>query len=158
MEKYSVMNLYESVYRSLLHHINQIVPDTVFVVEGESYGIDQDDGTGKSPAVTVTLDNMRSSAIELGSNGEEFHVVYTVTARSRIQRDALKYIVYSGIVFQPISIYDDFEDYEPISGAVIRASAQFDEDIYMKDTPNFSSDREKFFWVSTVLTTLRVLS
>ena len=152
------MNLYENVYRSLIHHITQVVPDTVFVVEGESYGIDQDDGTGKSPAVTVTLDSMRSTPLELGSTGEEFNVVYTITARSRIQRDALKYVVYSGLVFSPIRIYDDFSEYIPVSGAVPIYSAQFDEDIYMKDTPNFSSDREKFFWVSSVLATLRVLA
>lgn len=152
------MNLYENVYRSLIHHITQVVPDTVFVVEGESYGIDQDDGTGKSPAVTVTLDSMRSTPLELGSTGEEFNVVYTITARSRIQRDALKYVVYSGLVFSPIRIYDDFNEYVPASGTIPMYSAQFDEDIYMKDTPNFSSDREKFFWVSSVLATLRVLA
>ena len=149
--------MYENVYRSLVYHMTTIVPDTVFVVEGESYGIDLDDGSGKSPAVTVTLDEMHSDAFEMGSMGSTFGVKYTITAKSRVQRDALKQLVYSGLLYHPIYIYDSFDEYVPASGASITYPAQFDENIYITDTPNFSSDREKFFWTSVVLTDLHIL-
>lgn len=147
----------EKVYRSLLYFVGQIVPSGVEVTDGESYGIRLEDPTGKNPAVTVTMPDLRDQPLELGSFGTSHSVIFTISALSRMQRDALKDIVRSGILYNQIPIYSDFTQFIPASGAAIEKYALVGDYFQAKDMPNFSSDREKFFWGAAVFVTVDVL-
>lgn len=148
----------EKIYRSLLYFVEQIVPSGVEVTDGESYGIRLDDPTGKSPAVTVTMPESRDQALELGSFGTAYSVIFTISAVSRMQRDALKSIVHSGILLNQIPVYSNLnQQFVPASGAFIEKYASVGDYFQIRDMPNFSSDREKFFWGAAVFVTLDVL-
>ncbi len=147
----------EKIYRSLLYFIDQIVPSGVEVTDGESYGIRLDDPSGKSPAVTVTMPDYRDQSLELGSFGTSYSVIFTISAVSRMQRDALKDIVRSGILFNQLPIYSNFIQFVPASGATIEKYASVGDYFQIRDMPNFSSDREAFFWGAAVFVTLDVL-
>ena len=140
----------EKLYRSLIYHMSELAPSGVSVVEGESYGVRFEDPTGKNPSVTVTMENIAEQPIELGSFGTNYSVVYTITALSRLQRDALKSIVYSGLLYNPVQVYSAFQQYAPASGAIVERIAESQPPIIIRDMPNFESDRERFFWVSIV--------
>lgn len=147
----------EKIYRSLIHFASGILPSGVIVTDGESYGIRLEDPTGKNPAVTVTLPDVTDSAIELGSFGSSYSAIFTISARSRMQRDALKDIVRSGILYNQIPIYSNFTDFVPASGAQIEQYASVGDYFQAKDMPNFASNREDFFWGAVVFVTLEVL-
>lgn len=147
----------EKIYRSLIYFLDQIVPSGVEVTGGESYGIRLDDPTGKSPAVTVTVPDLREQGLELGSFGTSYSVIFTISALSRMQRDALKDIVRSGILYNQLPIYSNFTQFVPASGAVIEKYASVGDYYKVKDMPDFASDREKFFWNAAVFVTLDVL-
>lgn len=147
----------EKVYRSLIYFASGIAPSGVNVTDGESYGIRLDDPTGKVPAITVTLPDLRDAALELGSLGTHYSVVFTISARSRMQRDALKDIVRSGVLLNQIPIYSDFTQFVPASGATVEKYASVGDYYKATDMPNFSSDREAFFWNAVIFVTLDVL-
>lgn len=147
----------EKLYRSFIYFTTQIVPSGVIVVDGQQYGIRVDDPTGKQPSIALTLGDIGNAALELGSFGTEYPVIFTVNAQSKLQRDALKYIVRSGIYNNTIPIYSDFNQFIPASGAVIEQYAGLGDYFQARDMPNFSSDRERFFWnsvITVVITTL----
>lgn len=147
----------EKVYRSVYHFAEQIVPSGIIIVDGQQYGIRVDDPEGKSPSVAITLGDITDAALELGSFGAEYPIVFTINAKSRIQRDALKDIVRSGIMFNEIPIYSNFTDFVPASGAVVETYAGLGNYFQMRDMPNFDSQREKFFWNAVVVVSLDVL-
>jgi len=148
----------DKVYRSCIYFISQLVPSGVVVVEGESYGVRTDDPTGKQPSIAVQLDDISDSDIELGSFGTRYPLILTIAAKSRLQRDALKSIVYSGLMLQPFAIYSDVTlQNTPASGSVVETYAEIASRIRIRDMPNFDDDREKFFWTSVVFTSLNIL-
>lgn len=140
---------HNSVYQSLLHHARQFVPSGVSVIEGESYGVRQMTPTTARPSVTVTLKDTASADVELGSYALSFGVVYTVAGASRLQRDALKDVVYSGILHAPLTIYRDFTvNNTPVTAA--QCSAQLGDYIKITDIPMFETNREALFWTAVV--------
>jgi hypothetical protein len=147
----------EKIYRSILYFAQQIVPSGVVVVDGQEFGIRVDDPTGKSPSVAVTIGDTGNAALELGSFGTQYPVYFTINAKSRMQRDALKDIVRSGVYQNLIPIYSDFTQFVPTSGAVIEQFAELGDYFQARDMPNFESDRESFFWNAVVAISLDVL-
>jgi hypothetical protein len=141
---------FEKVYRSFIYFATQIIPSGVIVVDGQDYGIRVDDPVGKLPSVAITIGDTGNAALELGSFGTEYPVIFTINAQSRLQRDALKSIVRSGIMQNVIPIYSDFEQFIPASGATIEQYAELGNYFQARDMPNFDSDREKFFWNAVV--------
>lgn len=154
------MSLYpsEKVYRSVLYFTQQIIPSGVVVVDGQEYGIRVDDPTGQSPSVAVVMDAEHDTAIELGSFSTSYPVYFSINAQSRQQRNALKDILRSGVHNNLIPIYSDFTTlFLPASGSAIEQYADLGDYMQARDMPNFSSDREKFFWCAVVTMTLDIL-
>lgn len=147
----------EKMLRSLVYFAAQIIPSGVSVIDGESYGIRLEDPTALPPAVAVSIDVVREAGLELGSIGTHYPAVFTISGKSRQQRDALKDIVRSGLAFNPIPIYSDFSEFQPASGAVIEKYAALGDYFQARDMPSFDSDRERFFWNAVVFVTLDVL-
>lgn len=146
---------YDKVYRSITYFVSQIIPSGVQVVDGESYGIRLDDPVGKSPSIAVTIEQSQDVAIELGSPSIQFNTTLTINAVSRLQRDALKSIVHSGLVNNQIPVYDSFVDFVP--NGVIERYLCVGDYFSIKDMLNFTTNREKFFWVSVVFVDLELL-
>lgn len=142
----------DAIYNSALHHMRTILPSNIFVVDGESYGVRQIDPYVKSPSVTVSLGDISSADVELGSISTSYPIVYTITADSRLQRDSVKDIVYSGLTRTRIVLYDDFVDdtFVPVSGSISTHSSQLGDYINMINIPVNEADRERFFWTSVV--------
>jgi hypothetical protein len=147
----------EKFYRSILYFTRQITPSGIDVTDGQSYGVRMEDPDGKVPSVTVTITNTEDQSLELGSVGTSYFAVFTISAKSRMQRDALKDVVHSGILFNQVPIYSDFNDFVPTSGAIVEKYAAIGDYFQIKDMPNFDSDREKFFWNAVAFVTLDVL-
>lgn len=149
------MYVLDNVYRSLVHFTQTIAPSGVVVSDGASFGIRMDDPTGQSPSIAVTLGDVTETSLELGSQGLSFPAIFTIHAKSRLQRDAIKYIIYSGLVSNQVGIYTAFSGFVPLSSV----AGYFGQDGYIKmsDMPNFDSDREKFFWSAVVYVTLSAL-
>lgn len=146
----------EKVYRSLLYFTTQIVPSGVVVVDGQEYGIRVDDPTVSYPSVAVTMGDISNAQLELGSYATEYPVTFVINAQSRIQRDALKDILRSGIYNNVIPIYSDFNQFIPSGGSLIEQHAELGDYFQARDMPNFDSDREKFFWNSVVTVVISV--
>jgi hypothetical protein len=146
----------EKIYRSLLHFTSQIIPSGVTVVDGQEYGIRVDDPTGKNPSVAVTMGDTSNAALELGSFGTEYPVTFVINAQSRLQRNALKNIVRSGIYNNSIPIYSDFNQSIPTSEAIIEQFAELGDYFQARDMPNFESERERFFWNSVITVVIDV--
>lgn len=147
----------EKFYRSVVYFTAQLVPSGVTVVGGQSYGIRLDDPTGQNTAIAVTVPEVSDKALELGSIGSSYDVLFTINAVSYMQRDAMKDIVRSGLAFSQIPIYSDFSGYVPASGAVVEKYAALGDYFRARDMPDFNTDREKFFWTAVIFTTLDVL-
>lgn len=148
----------EKVYRSLIYHVAQLVPSGILVVEGASYGVNFDDPTGQSPSVAVELNDTRDEDIELGGMGTTYDITITLNAKSRVQRDALKTVLRAGLLQNPMRVYSTFSGTSlvPASGAVTERIGEVGQ-IVMRDMPNFESDRERFFWVSVLVSELTIL-
>ncbi len=147
----------EKVFRSLVYFTTTILPSGVIVVDGQEYGIRLDDPSTQSPSVAIALGDVGNAALELGSFGTEYPVYFYINALSRLQRDAIKNILRSGIYNNSIPIYSDFTNYTLSSGAVIEQYAELGDYFQSRDIPNFSSDKEKYFWNSVITVTLDVL-
>lgn len=147
----------DQLYRSLVHHLRGIMPSGVFVVDGEAYGVRLDDPQGQPPTVTVTIDDIGDFPVELGGLASQVSVIYTIDAQSRLQRDALKSIVYSGLRHTDVPVYSAFDDLTPASGAVVLKNAEFGDEVLARDMPNFSTDRERFFWTAQVFADVHIL-
>lgn len=151
------MYIVDRIYKSLIFHMSQIVPSGVQVVDGESYGVRTESTSNTIPSVAVTLGDVQESPIELGSFGFQYGVNYTITATSRLQRDALKSIIMSGLMYTQIGIYDNFNSFLPASGAVVDRYASAGSQVIMRDMPQMETDRDRFFWVTEVFTSIDVL-
>jgi hypothetical protein len=151
------MYTYDLVYRSLVYHMRTAMPPEVTVVDGESHGVRLDDPTGKPPSVTVTIDGMSSADIELGSIAAAYGLIYTVDAQSRTQRDAIKSLLFTTLTQQSVPVYTAFQEFTPASGAVIQWYGQFTGPVLIKDMPNFSEGRERFFWTALAFTDLTII-
>lgn len=152
------MALIEKVYRSLVTFASGILPSTIPAIEGESYGVRFISPAGINPSVAITLEDILSSDRELGSISTDYHVVFTVNAQSRMQRDALKQVVYSGLMFNAIPIYSAFDGSGlPASGAFISDYAELVDHVLIRDMADFSSDRERFFWTAVIFAKIAVL-
>lgn len=149
----------DSVYKGLLYYISTIVPSGVTVVEGENYGIRLDDPTGKNPSVAVNIDELQDTSLELGSASTAYTCNCTLNAKSRLQRDALKQIIYSGLVYGGIPFYTQYDENNvPASGASIIGCVEVQTGIRIRDMPDFNSGRERFFWSSVVFFTVHSLT
>ncbi|SRR5258706_14931085 len=148
----------EKVYRSLIYHIGQIVPSGVTVTEGESYGVMVEDPTMQIPSVAVIIDDLNETDIELGSFSSSYGFTLSIAGRSRLQRDALKSILFDALrkTKNQITVYSDFIDYTPAPTAVAESAAEVGT-LIVSDVPNFSTDRERFFWVSVVVSALTII-
>lgn len=153
------MSLYpqEKIYRSVTYFVQTIVPSGVVVVDGQSYGIRFDDPTGQPTAVAVTITSTTDQPLELGSIGTSYKTVFTINATSRMQRDALKDIIRSGLAYHQIPVYSTFDEFTPGSGAVIEKYCALGDYFQARDTLNLNSGREKFFWGAVVFASLDVL-
>lgn len=150
------MNTTEKILRSVYYFTTQIVPSGVTVVDGQNYGIRVDDPTYQLSSVAIALGDISNADLELGSFGTEYPIYFYINALSRLQRNALKDIVRSGIYNQTIPIYSDFIQFVPSGGAVIEQYAGLGTYFSSRDIPNFSSDKERYFWNSVVTVTLDV--
>lgn len=148
---------YERVHRSALYWARGIAPSGVAVVDGEAYGVRLDDPTGQSPSVTVSIEGLTTVDIELGSPASCYSVIFSVYAKSRLQRDALKQMIYSALDTSEIPIYSDFNDQTPASGATVVTSAEVDGAVIARDIPDFSQGREQFFWTAMIFADLIVI-
>jgi len=146
----------EKFYRSIMYFTNGIVPSGVVVVDGQEYGIRVDDPEGQTPSVAITIGDIENAYLELGSFATNYPVYFVINAQSRLQRDALKDIVRSGIYNNVIPIYSDFTQFIPSSGAVIEQYAELGSYYQARDMPNFSDNREKFFWNSVITVALNI--
>lgn len=148
----------EKVYRGLVLFASGILPSGIPAIEGESYGVRFISPAGVNPSVAVTLEDIISSDRELGSISTDYNAVFTISARSRMQREALKQIVYSGLMFNSIPIYSAYDGSGlPASGATIINYAEVVDHVLLRDMPDYSSDRERFFWTAVVFSRLAVL-
>lgn len=125
------------------------------MTDGESYGVRLDDPRGQSPSVAVVIDQSGPIPIELGSNSIQFNATITISALSRFQRDALKSIVMSGLFHKEIPVYGAFNDFIP--SGTIEQYLDVGDYFKIRDMPNFTTNREKFFWVSVVFVDLDLL-
>lgn len=150
---------FETVYQSLLVFAQQLAPSGVSVVEGQSYGVRYLPPTGKNPSIAVAVEDMREEPIELGTTGSaNYFTTFHVTAASRKQRDALKYIVYSGCMTVPVPLYSSFSSTGvPASGATVIGYAEVQSPVQMRDTLDFQSERERLFWSAGVFAGIIVL-
>lgn len=151
------MNI-EQVYQSLLVFASGIAPSGVAVVEGESYGVRYLPPTAQIPSIAVTVEDVTEANIELGSFGSAYFISMHITAQSRKQRDAMKSIVYSGLVHTMIPIYSSFSSNGVVaSGATIERYAEIGSAVTTRDVLDFQSNREKFFWSANVFCGLNIL-
>lgn len=146
----------EKIYRSLIYFTTRIVPSGVTVVDGQEYGIRVDDPTGQVPSIAVTMGTTDNAALELGSFGTEYPATFVINAQSRLQRDALKYIVRSGLYNNDIAVYSMFDQFTPASGAVVEQMIGLGDYYQARDMPSFDSDRERFFWNSVITVAINV--
>jgi hypothetical protein len=151
------MFIFDNVYKSIVYFVAQIVPSGITVVDGESYGVRLEDPSNQSPCIAVNTEDIQNSPIELGSIGAKVHAVLTISALSRLQRDALKSIVYSGLLTHEIPIYNSFTDFVPASGAIVDRYMSLGDYFSMRDMPNFDTNRERFYWISVVFVNLEFL-
>ncbi len=149
---------FEIVYQSVLAFASGIAPSGVTTVEGQSYGVRYLPPTGKNPSIAVSVEDVTESHVELGSISTDYFVTFHITAQSRKQRDALKYIVYSGCLTRPIPLYSSFSSTgSPASGAAIIGYAEIQGSVILRDTLDFESDRERLFWSAGAFCGLTVL-
>lgn len=147
------MYIVDDVYKSLIYTVRTFAPSGVVVVSGENYGIRFDDPTGKNPSIAVNLEDISDLAIELGSGGAQFVCSLTINAKSRLQRDALKSIIFNNISNSAVPIYADADnnDFTVIKYAEVRPGMK------MRDMPNFNDGREAFYWTATVFFTIELI-
>ena len=138
----------DDVYTSVIQAVQQFVPSGIPVVSGESYGIDLNDPSGKSPSIAVTLEDITDNPIELGSNGVTIVMSCTVNAASRLQRDALKSILYTNIANTEIPIY---------SSGILTQYSHVVPGMQIRDMPNYTSGNTAFYWVCVAFFTLELL-
>jgi len=145
---------FENISRSILHFMQTSLSGNIDVpvIEGNSYGIRLEDPVGKSPSVVVEMKDIKTASVELGSDGSEHEVVYSVNALSRRQRDALKYLVYQILKKRRIPIYSRFYGNTPVEDAKVLLYAEIKDPVVVSDMPNFSDSHESFFWVSIIYT------
>lgn len=127
------------------------------VIEGNSYGVRLEDPTGKNPSVVVEMKDIRTADLELGSDGSEHEVIYSINALSRRQRDALKYLVYQNLKKRRIPVYSRFYGDMPTEDAKVLFYAEVKDPVVISDMPNFSDGHESFFWVSIVYTKIIII-
>lgn len=151
------MYIVDRVYKSLIFHMSQIVPSGVQVVDGESFGVRTENTSNIIPSIAVSLGDVAEADPELGSIGFRYNVNYTIVGTSRLQRDALKSIVMSGLSFTQIGVYNSFTSFMPASGAVVERYAELCAPILMRDMPSMETDRERFYWVTEVFTSVDVI-
>jgi hypothetical protein len=147
------MSFHDNLYKSLVYHARSVIPSGVAVQEGESYGVRQLDPKAKAPSVTITVRDMDTSGFELGSVGSSSRIVYTVAAKSRAQRDAIKDLLYSGILHVPAIMYTDFSGSTPSNSV----PGEFGDYVKITDVPMFETDRERLFWTAVVFVEYHVL-
>jgi len=145
--------IYDSVYTSLITYCQIFAPSGVTVVSGEGYGVRFLDPSGANPSLSVEVQDMTDHAFELGSGGAIFVCSITINAASRLQRDALKSIVFENIANAVVPIYTNVDagDVSLVQYASIRPGVK------IQDIPNFSSNREQFYWTSFCFFTLEAL-
>jgi len=151
------MYVYDNIYRSITYFVAQLAPSGVAVVDGESYGVRLSDPSNQSPCIAVNIEEIQNSPIELGSIGANVHAVLTISALSRVQRDALKSVVYSGLLTCEVPVYTAFDGFVPASGAVVDRYLSLGDYFSLRDMPNFDTNRERFYWVSVVFITFDFL-
>lgn len=139
----------------MLYFASQIVPSGVTVIEGEDYGIRVDDPSGQAPNIAIIVGDITNAELELGSFGTEYPIYFYINALSRLQRDAIKDIVRSGIYNNLIPIYTDFISQFIPSGA-IQQYAELGTYYQSRDIPNFSDGKEKYFWGAVITVALDV--
>jgi len=143
--------LFENILRSFLYSTENFVSTVsgVHVVDGSDFGVRTEDPKVKTPTVSFRLGDIESHGIELGfDNSSLYEGIFTVTTESRRQRDALKSVLYYGIKNNSILIYEKFRGKNPVNNAKVISRASLVDPIIIKDMDNFSSGREKFFWIS----------
>ncbi len=147
----------DNVYRGTIAYFSSIAPSGVTVVEGENFGIRLEDPRGKNPSLAVNIEEIHDEALELGSQGTAYIISCTVNALSRLQRDALKQIVYSGLSYGAIPFYSQYtKNNVPVSGALLLGTAEVQHGIRIRDMPDFSG-RGRFYWSAVVFFSVHCL-
>lgn len=148
----------EYITRSLVYALSFIVPSGISVVDGDAYGVRYEDPSGKNPAITITLDDTETEAIELGSIGSRVSIIYTVTAQSKLQRNYLKDLVYNYLTQTTIPVYSGIRsNFTLPSGSLSYTSLDVNDPILVRNMPDFSENRERFFWTAVVFTTMTII-
>lgn len=151
------MYIVDRIYKSLIYHMSQVVPSGIQVLDGEGQGVRSENTSNTIPSITVSLGDTLDAPIELGSFSFKYNVYYTIVGTSRLQRDALKSIVMSGLMLNAIGVYDNFNGFLPASGAIVERYAELSSPVMIRNVPDMESDRERFFWVAEAFTSIDVL-
>ena len=146
----------DNVYKSLMYSVRAVVPSGVSVVDGEAIGINTENPAFSPPSVTVTLEEQSTAAIELGSTGTKFDIIFTIDAQSRRQRDAIKSILYAHVTTSQLPVYENFgaNDFTPASGTVVQYIGEYGDSVIVRDMPDLNQGRERFFWTAAVFADL----
>jgi len=151
------MYFLEKVYRAVIQNAVDIAPSGIEVMAGESYGVRFDDPSFKNPAIAVSLGDVETMNIELGSFGTSIPCIYNISAKSRMQRDAILSALYEGLHTSSVQIYSNYSGNIPASGSYVEYTCQFGDYMKIQSLPNFDTENEKFFWVGVIFTDLHVI-
>lgn len=81
---------YTRAYEALCSGLRSYLPASVAVVSGERYRLYDTTRKPTVPSVTVVIDDVRTDAVELGSNAWRVSVLFFLLAASPTQQAALK--------------------------------------------------------------------
>lgn len=143
----------DSVYSSLVNYCRGFAPSGITVVSGESYGVRFIDPGGKVPSLSVQMEITTDAALELGSGGAYHVCSVTVYALSRLQRDALKSLIFNNFSNAVIPVYANLDAGDT---SLVQYTSVL-PNIRLQDMPNWNSNSESFYWIAIAFFTLEML-
>lgn len=140
--------IFTAITKSLIHFTKELVPSSVSVVDTADYGVLIANNGKKIPAVGVEINRYTDTPVELGSQSTVINVIFTVTAKSQQQRDALKELVYKGIKEQTLLYYPTFSGEIPTSSGI--ECFDLGRSTYVRDVPDLDADNPDKYFTSLV--------
>jgi hypothetical protein len=142
---------FNQVYDSSLVFLKTIAPTGVEVRPGEDYGVRLDDPAGKSPSLSPKIDLTSPIDLEIGSDSTRHLISVFIHAKSRLQRNDLMTVVYSGLKTRQFPIYSSIDDTDltPVGAPITLARIAYEE-LQSYSITDFDTDRETFFWTAVV--------
>lgn len=128
----------------------------VVVLNGDQRGVRLDNPAGKQSSVAVEIESATPFSKELGSSATRLSLSCWISAVSLKTRNDLAALLFSLLEDSVISIYDGYHTDDGLTwqvdvGAEAQAQMQpVEGSIRFVPMPDFSEDREKFFWQGQV--------